>query len=691
MAHGVTPQPALHVHQVLHGYAQGHQQLAASVQLQPRDIKTMLVLSDISGPSTRPDDNGYLTGYPLLESKMYVLARTWAAPEMTRPGCVWTHSLLIDFADLAELSNPATLLTLFRRPETIDPASYSNRISVPILEPTIGLANEAIEFTKQILIGLYKKPHSRIIAVRPSTLNTDHVVIALWAQQWPRLKRAFRFCTLSGADRSFDTNVFDLQLLPSNDRSIRSRFQNVIDVGGVTAISEDWIEHTMRDLARANADGLRTFMRNIGGDVDSGRQAFRPLCRLHVLTQKFASHPESIGNAIQLLEEDLGAVQARSARNIVANAALNQAELDDGGLEFALRNIDFADMNALESGSSKLGREIWRRDPERLLKLLGGNERERTIAESSFQRLDLDALLEGAMRTPQLVAAALERRPELAASARFWSNTSVPINAVHDALAREPQYKPKVLMAMVDSHRADLIPRAVQEFGALFILKALATRWDDADSDHDDLRRWLHAAASESSTVAELLAGSTVLPWTMLEELARLLPPDDVPNNDGTDPWLIATRAMKGSGVTPSHLYLHAYIFTRALGWRSQNPGDLAQISFDPIYTAAAADRLPEDAWRMLEYRLPWSFYWLALDRCQRLRNAVSDLFVDRHLSPVLFSKISGDDGIFAAVVDTTSRSGRGRDFLESVRRNLERDGHRKNEKRIRIIEEVMG
>jgi hypothetical protein len=40
---------ALKVHQALHGYAEGHRELATSIKLKPRDVKTMLVLSDIAG------------------------------------------------------------------------------------------------------------------------------------------------------------------------------------------------------------------------------------------------------------------------------------------------------------------------------------------------------------------------------------------------------------------------------------------------------------------------------------------------------------------------------------------------------------------------------------------------------------------------------------------------------------------
>ena len=99
----------LQLHQALHGYADGHQQLALSTALKPRDQKKLLTFSDISGSGARFGEEGYLTGYPLSESGFFALGRTWPAPEMPRPGCVWTHTLLIDFTDLAALESLNTL------------------------------------------------------------------------------------------------------------------------------------------------------------------------------------------------------------------------------------------------------------------------------------------------------------------------------------------------------------------------------------------------------------------------------------------------------------------------------------------------------------------------------------------------------------------------------------------------------
>src|SRR5258708_30893322 len=116
MAHELNAARWPKLHQALHGYADGHRELALSITLTPRDQRTLLALSGISGPGARLEDEGYLTGYPLQESGFYALARTWLAPEMPHPGCVWTHTLLIDFTDLAMLETLEGLADLFRRP-----------------------------------------------------------------------------------------------------------------------------------------------------------------------------------------------------------------------------------------------------------------------------------------------------------------------------------------------------------------------------------------------------------------------------------------------------------------------------------------------------------------------------------------------------------------------------------------------
>lgn len=106
------------IEQSLHGYNNGHHLIAGSVSLPLGDADMMSYLSDWSGyvnPFNK--DTCYITLYPLEESQSYVIAKSWYADEMSRPGCVWTHSLIVNLGSLGQKFSFYELLKLFRRPE----------------------------------------------------------------------------------------------------------------------------------------------------------------------------------------------------------------------------------------------------------------------------------------------------------------------------------------------------------------------------------------------------------------------------------------------------------------------------------------------------------------------------------------------------------------------------------------------
>jgi hypothetical protein len=81
----------LRVDQALFGYSDGHHLLASSLRFGPRELERLLILSDIASNAASAGADGYWTGVPLADSEKYAFMRTWPAPEMSRPGCVWTH------------------------------------------------------------------------------------------------------------------------------------------------------------------------------------------------------------------------------------------------------------------------------------------------------------------------------------------------------------------------------------------------------------------------------------------------------------------------------------------------------------------------------------------------------------------------------------------------------------------------
>lgn len=665
MAHAVGER--LNVHQTLHGYAEGHRLLVGSVNLSPKDMRTLLTMSDISGPGARINESGYLTGYPLTESGFYALARTWAAPEMPRPGCVWTHTLLIEFADLATLASLAELDLLFRRPELPAYGDYTKPLCVGDTPAARALAGDDLAWCRLLLAALYGKPGERVIAVRPVGVDVDAVVLAIWSQQWPRLRRGFRFCTLTAADRSSEGNVFDLQLLHPADRSVKTRFQKAADADSVASLEAPVFEEAMLDLANPDRFGLRSFLHATGGDIDRGRLAFGTLCRLHRYLNDIPNSSNAFRTSIDVLTAELPSSQARSVRVAVAKMGLlHGEEFDDVVIDFMLQHLDLVDLDAVRSGAPRLGRSIWKRDPQRLVALLKTGGPSQIVAERTLAELSMRDLLEGLDHFPSLSASLLRHRPEMACEPGCWAVDGIDIDAAFAALGNDGDKVRRALGAVMASGRSSLVGRCANFWGRSTVLEACIGQIESGVG-LPILSPWVAEAARDSKAVAEILTRGIPLPWDILVMLARAVEVDQVPNEVGEDPWIVAVRNATGRPSEGDRIYFSAYLFCRALGNRSLNPGELARLGFDSTYRATENNTLSDHIWRALEPRLPGSLFWFDWDRCPRLRAAVVNLFVRRALAPGIFVELVESDELFLQLVETASLSSEGREYLGRV------------------------
>jgi hypothetical protein len=650
MAHGLND-PKIRVHQALHGYADGHRLLACSTTLKPRDQKSMLIMSDVSGPNAIIGDAGYLTGYPLPESGVYALACTWAATEMARPGCVWTHTLLLDFADLAVLPSMAFLVNVFRRPSV----GFSARSFEAILEiegplPYARPMEIDQNSLKRIVWGLYEHPRDRIIASNDETALDS--TFLLWAQQWPRLRRTFRFCTLAFGDRSSEGNPFDLQFIPARERSVRARFSGTTDAERLRPAPEAWMDTALADLLEGAEGKLRTFLREVGGDLAGGREAFVPLCRLHQLMPQFT---------------------ANSLRTIFVNAIAKQpAVIGERALKFVLSHLDLLTTDGLQQSAATLGRALWTYDPNALVKLLHDLPPRQSVAEQGLVNLSIDDVIEGVRRSPQSIPAVLGRRPELTEERDLWSIVGPWSEDGLNVVANRPERTEVALAAMLNARRNDLAPRAVQVLGSARVLRAICN-WASGprtESHAETLSAWLAASVQSGEGLAEVLSGDCVPDRMILLLIARMTYPDLVPNTFGEDPWWTSVNHAKGDLDGVQRQYLSAYLLARALGYRSRNQAELIECSFDDVYIPASQSRLSAEAWNIIEPRLPkpWFFDW---DYCQRMRDALVEAFVNRDLAPNSFMRVTRNDDVFEQLTRAIARTGRGRRFLKKALQSL--------------------
>ncbi|MTD67668.1 hypothetical protein [Flavobacterium sp. LC2016-13] len=288
------------IDQTLHGYQNGHQLLMSSSQLSGDAKKILLVQSDLSGSNIDEGFKIYISGYPLATH--YAFSKTWYADEMKRPGCVWTHTLLIQFSDLGKIPDLDQLLLYFKRPIKDKYEDYSTPISI---EKDDLLNSDSIfdDFTKAIpvLDAVYNYPEKTIIYPAYTSLEFERLIIQVWSNQWPRLRRNFSFCTGALNLKVVDGVEFDLQIVPIRTTgSIEKQSSNSFIIGDQIIENENWISL----FNTSSKNHLRKFLWFYGSDIKGIRRNYKPLIELYEFSTLKSSSFTLINNLVSNRFED---------------------------------------------------------------------------------------------------------------------------------------------------------------------------------------------------------------------------------------------------------------------------------------------------------------------------------------------------------------------------------------------------
>jgi hypothetical protein len=254
------------IDQALFGYAGGHRQIASSVRLPPKDLYLLSSASDLASGARLGERESYLSGLPLPESRRYALFRTWAAPEMPRPGCVWSHVLLLDPKISASIPALSEVLPFFRRPVANETSSYGDPLDIlfsRFVEPA------SADLISEIISGYYNGGR---VTLSPDSGEPDEIenaVLAVWSQQWPRLRASFSFCTASlNENRRTEQNDYSVQVAPFDEAPSINR--------------ERWVSFAAADAALNKVTPLRRFLWRYGRDISASRRQYRMIVDLYL-------------------------------------------------------------------------------------------------------------------------------------------------------------------------------------------------------------------------------------------------------------------------------------------------------------------------------------------------------------------------------------------------------------------------
>lgn len=395
----------LEVDQALFGYSDGHRQLASSVNLPSKDVYELSMRSDLSPGASLSGTKSYISGFQLPDTRLYALIKTWPAPEMPRPGCVWSHVLLLSRSFLTKQINLGVLEDLFRRPEgRADVAGYNLTLRVRRMAKS---PTSSREYVKDIISSYYRN--------EPVLLNDtpdeafERAMFDVWSQQWPRLRSEFSFRTVQSSELVRDKGL-TIKVV-----------SNAREGAGAHGPEQAWVEAAVEDATSKTITSLRRFLWRYGKDVAAPRRSFPHLVAIHestsqarlglalaVAEQVLARFPKAT-DALTLKRDILGAsppalsiipkVRPSDMLRLLAKwHAVEDGVIEADHLTRVIASFDQDDLTAMAEGLSEMEQPV--------------SQEVEIATDALVATLDVD-VVETAKLCQPIMLKVLKRRPDL--------------------------------------------------------------------------------------------------------------------------------------------------------------------------------------------------------------------------------------------------------------------------------------
>lgn len=608
-------------HQALHGYAAGHKLLAASTSLGNESERSLLFLSDPPGPQLEDGGWGQVSGRHLPGSELYAIGMTWSAPEMPRPGCVWTHTVLLDPVALINIKAPVQLLDLFRRPVgPVDLAYYSSPLHVEAskTQPFTQSDLTSIALLSPATDAIFDSDEAAWLST-PAPLRLLPGVLRLWGLLWPEARRDFGF-HIGGIPRT--TESLALQVIRS---SSIARYRGA---PGVRLVDEGttptWVSLLIEILGAQGASSFQDFMWSLAPGNVEGRRLVPVLVEAFSSRSQASSPSRLVATVARRLPR-----RADGGRLKALLLAYEPTASDDREAELLVAVMTAANRRAFDWSELRIGDRLdglWSRSPDVAAKLLagermrGGPEYRRVVA-SSAHSLTAAKLVELAPSLGPTLIDLVAAKPALAAERALWAEAgfdqrelvSVLTSAKTSTAARR-----SIVAAMAAAGQSSMAAEVVDSWR-----EDAAIGWAMAPIAGND-RAWRAALSAHPDALARAL-GIVRSPSDLLLEIAtEYLPPTRGElRNVADECWIRFLDSRRDY-----HESLHAAAFVFALARAQPRSGDAKLFSrtFGPLHSALAQGPFSERAWALLAPVLPPAQPHHEWDRCARLRAALVEV-----------------------------------------------------------------
>lgn len=656
------------LHQALCGYHDGHRLLASSVAM-PRHVESLLtVLSDLSGPAGLSAFDSYLSGFPIQEMNCYALGRTWYAHEMSRPGCVWTHLILLPFTVLDKVANTQVFDCLFSRPESkVAWDDYQRIIPFTIQESVPNSMPGRSPLTAAAIRALYEHPDQPVLAVVNDVGGTGIDVYQIWSMQWPELRHRFTFSTFSLATRKLLDQPFDLQVVPrrtllSIQRVLRSAV--VVDVDNAELSCESWplpfeciADETLR---------WQEYCR-VGREFPASRKWLPAVVAL--------SYEDNPASALRMLASGPGRhlIPDLAAMSITSITGNNSTIHHDELLRqlFVLEGLEVDETSAISEAAKRMAALY----PSRAVQLIRAslhvhvNSLGQTVLHSLAQELAHDPKTIANAQSAGIMPLLIPLNPAVCLLVEAWQGEDPCLREMLDVVAHlelADQEKAGVLAAILDAKKDAIAADVVRIFCDDAVFACL--NWVNHEPDRLLSREWRIALCRRPSDVAQWLrSGIASLQPTTMRLLTEILDPRDPSINDANyNLWLASWQQMRHSSHGSKLDRCSAYLMT--LGLRrldfSFPRAELVAAVFPQLHDALIGSRLPYDVWTWLSPFLPNIGWWRDWDKAERLRRAVLSRFVQCQSAVKLLAQVIAEDWNWRFIIETCDNIPEGKHLL---------------------------
>lgn len=668
------------VHQCLFGYQDGHRLLSASLKL-PEDATSMLLLlSDLVPGLSLPMNGGYWTGIPLPSAKSYALMRTWLAPEMPRPGCVWTHVLIIAFADIARFPDFSILIEYVTRPNV---SSGFEIYSIPILlSPPLGfseLKQQTVSFSAakahQVVQAIYEDQGKGKVIAPLDALNDT--IFAAWSQQWPRLRRAFSFRTAASLSDVLPTTTrFDLSVFLGSDQD------QTTPLNGNAVSCKAWEKTCIDDLLFPHNTEFRRFLWRYGSDIQRGRNRFKFLANIYIATRFTTLGGKNLHKILTNVTTVLKSPEDGRVlkEDLVGRNQYSLLPLSDSIDMLAFYVNDPIAASKLPPLPAETFEDIHHSWPARSEEIL-------SIAEAAAERgtelgikisnriaavTEASAFFPSTATRPNLRNKLLTSNPSLLDSDELVKVSSAELLKLVEYVPEDDQVLINhILQRLLVVDDTKLAVKMVERFpnsAIATVIKAIESALTDKGMMVP--QSWLKAIKKQSITILHggfIEQAQTTSVLDFLASMLGYIQPATL--QAGPIPW--------ANGIKNAHDDLGDFdrqkflVFLLELALHNPVSGcePLFEIAFDPVHTALRDSKLSWEQTSKLLISLPrlgWLKNW---DNCLRLRIGIVDAYVTHNLDPKSFQQLTANSDLHKDLIELANNSKDGHRFLEQVRR----------------------